>query len=124
MTEISNARTILVIDDEELIQSVLDEALTDYGFKTWGASDGVEGIETYSIHEPDLVILDVRMPRMDGWETLRQIRALGKTPVIMISAFVDLDRIKKGFSWGANEFMGKPIDIMELIAKINTVIRE
>ena len=103
--------TILVIDDEPAIVDLFTEYLTEQGFGVVSASGGEEGLARLSADRPDVVFLDMRMPRMDGLETLKQIRAVNmRVPVLMISANDDGDAAKDAIRLGAFDYTLKPVD--------------
>lgn len=110
---------ILVIDDELAIVDIVKEALESEGFQVIGASNGVEGLERLHKDSPDLVVLDVLMPGMDGWEVLRRIEADAATagvPVIMLTALGGDEDILRGLEEGAVEYITKPFHLQDLIA--------
>ena len=112
---------ILVIDDELAIVDIVKEALESEDFQVIGASNGVEGLERLHNENPDLVILDVLMPGMDGWEVLRRIEADPATagvPVIMLTALGSDEDILRGLEEGAVEYITKPFHLQDLIASV------
>lgn len=115
--------SILLVDDEERILRFLKVKLKTLGYDVITASNGVEAIEQFQGQQPDLVVLDVIMPKMDGFETLKQLRAVSSVPVIMLSAMGDdLNRIK-GLGLGADDYLPKPFNPDELVARIEAVKR-
>jgi two-component system KDP operon response regulator KdpE len=113
----------LVVDDEERIVNFLRAKLKASGYDVLTASNGVEGIEQVEGQEPDLVVLDLLMPRMDGFETLKQLRSFSSVPVIILSAKgADADKIK-GLGLGADDYLPKPFNPDELVARIEAVRR-
>ena len=114
---------ILVIDDEERILNFLSHKLKASGYSVLIATNGTQGLEQAQAQEPDLVVLDVLMPGMDGFETLKQLRSFSSAPVIILSAKESsTDRIK-GLSLGADDYLPKPFDPDELVARIEAVRR-
>ena len=112
---------ILVIDDELAIVDIVTEALESEDFQVIGANNGVEGLERLHKENPDLVILDVLMPGMDGWEVLRRIEADPATagvPVIMLTALGSDEDILRGLEEGAVEYITKPFHLQDLIASV------
>jgi DNA-binding response OmpR family regulator len=97
--------------------------LTDEGFKTHAAFDGAQGLDAYYLTLPDIIILDVKMPIMDGWETLTRLRRVSETPVIMLTVYSAKQDIVKGLELGADDYLVKPFGIKELIARVTTVLR-
>jgi len=114
---------VLVVDDEERILNFLKSKLKASGYDVFSACNGFEGIEQVQSQNPDLVVLDVVMPRMDGFEALKQIRSFSKVPVIVLSARgADMDKIR-GLGLGADDYLPKPFNPEELIARIEAVRR-
>ena len=94
-------RKILIVDDEARMRRVIADYLRIKGYETAEAADGVEALEKFAAEPPDLVLLDVMMPRMDGWEVCRRIRARSQVPVIMLTAKGEEEDELQGFSLGA-----------------------
>ena len=117
------AKKVLVIEDDINIAELLRLYLDKEGFEVCIASDGAKGISEFERSEPDLVLLDVMLPVMDGWGVLREIRASSKTPVIMLTAKGEtLDKVS-GLEMGADDYIVKPFEVKELIARIHAVMR-
>jgi two-component system KDP operon response regulator KdpE len=115
--------TILVVDDDDQILDFLRPKLRGSGYNVLTASDGVEALEQARTQEPDIMVLDLAMPQMDGFETLREIRNISAVPVIILSARgADADKIK-GLKLGADDYLSKPFNPDELIARIEAVRR-
>jgi len=115
--------SILLVDDEERILNFLKTKLKSSGYDVMLARDGNEAIKQARDQEPDLIILDVMMPKKDGFEALRELRLFSTVPVIMLSAVgEDADRIK-GLGLGADDYLPKPFNPDELIARIEAVRR-
>jgi phosphoserine phosphatase RsbU/P len=124
-TPASRAR-ILVVDDEADIRTVLSMTLRRAGFEVETTGDGVEAIEAIRREPPDLVILDVMMPRSDGLETLKRIRGHGPTvnlPVIMLSAKGQLADKIRGFDGGADDYVGKPFEPSEMLLRVQSLLK-
>ena len=114
---------ILVVDDDTNICELLRLYLTKEGYQVPTANDGEEGLEKFNQLKPDMVLLDVMMPRMDGLEVCRRIRKLGNTPVMMLTAKGEqIDKIL-GLEYGADDYMTKPFNILEVKARIKTIMR-
>lgn len=113
---------ILMIDDDQNLSGLLCEFLTGQGYAMHCAVNGRAGLrEMFSI-KPDLIILDVTMPQMDGWETLKRIREMSEAPVIMLTARDDESEILRGFSLGADDYVTKPFSFAQLAARIKAVL--
>jgi len=114
---------ILLVDDEERILNFLKTKLKMLSYEVILASNGVEALEQVQGQEPDLVVLDVTMPKKDGFETLKELRTFSPVPVIMLSARGDdSDRIK-GLEIGADDYIAKPFNPDELVARIEAIRR-
>jgi two-component system KDP operon response regulator KdpE len=114
---------ILVADDEPRILNFLVAKLRASSYDVITASNGVDALEQAQAQEPDLVVLDVLMPKMDGLQTLRQLRSFSSVPVIFLSAKgTDIDRIK-GLGLGADDYIAKPFNPDELVARIDAIRR-
>lgn len=116
-------KEIIVCDDEPELRESLIEFLEGRGYAVRGASNGEALAHLLATHQPDIVILDVRMPKVDGLQALKAIRVKGQLPVIMLTAADDsIDRIL-GLELGADDYVGKPVDLRELEARIRAVLR-
>lgn len=114
---------ILIVDDEERMRRVITDYLRIKGYDTMEAGDGVEALELFGRRTPDLVLLDVMMPRMDGWEACRAIHAQSAVPIIMLTARGQEEDELQGFSLGADEYITKPFSLKILLARIEAVLR-
>lgn len=114
---------LLIVDDDPNICEMLRLYLENEGYKVKTASDGADGINYFKIYEPDLVLLDVMMPRKDGWQVCREIREISPKPVIMITAKGELFDKVLGLELGADDYIVKPFDMKELSARIKAVLR-
>ena len=114
---------ILVVDDDQNICELLRLYLTKEGFQVTLASDGEDALEKYAQIKPDMVLLDVMMPRLDGWEVCRRIRKQGDTPVIMLTAKGETFDKVLGLELGADDYIVKPFDSKEVVARIKAVLR-
>jgi two-component system KDP operon response regulator KdpE len=114
---------ILVVDDEERILNFLSTKLKASGYEVLTAPNGAKGLEQVQAQEPDLVVLDLLMPKMDGLEMLKQLRTFSPVPVIILTAKgTDTDRIK-GLQLGADDYLPKPFNPDELVARIEAIRR-
>jgi two-component system response regulator MprA len=114
---------ILIVEDDDSIKEIVVRVLASEGYVIHTAANGVQGLEQFYLRLPDLIILDVKMPEMDGWETLERLRQISDCPVIMLTVFGSTDDIVKGLELGADDYLVKPFGIQELIARVNAVLR-
>jgi DNA-binding response OmpR family regulator len=115
---------LLIIEDDLKINDALVRALRSEGFAVDSAFDGVAGEELASVNEYDAIILDVLMPRQDGWETCAILRRNNvMTPILMLTALDDVSDKIKGFSCGTDDYLAKPFHFSELIARIRSLVR-
>jgi OmpR family response regulator RpaB len=118
-----NKGKILVVDDEASIRQIIEARLKMTGFEVLTAVDGVDALECYHAEHPDLIVLDIMMPRMDGLHVCREIRKKDMIPMIMLTAKSDIaDRIH-ALEMGADDYMIKPFSPRELDARIKAVLR-
>ncbi len=114
--------TILVIDDDTTLRELLTDYLTQAGYRVVSVGDGSHGLNLAFAEHPDLVILDLMMPGMDGWEVCRNIRYQSPVPIIMLTAkSEEIDKLR-GFRLGADDFVTKPFSFAELAARVGAVI--
>ena len=117
--------TVLVVDDQPQNVRLLDAVLSPRGYRVVGATSGQEALEALRVDEIDLVLLDIRMPGMDGYEVCRRIRADPETeflPVVMITAS-EAEQKVLAIEAGADDFIGKPFDQGELLARVSSLLR-
>ena len=114
---------ILVVDDEQRVLNFLRSKLRASGYEVLTASSGPEALEQAQAEEPDLIVLDVLMPKMDGFETLKELRSFSAVPVIILSARESNSDKIKGLSLGADDYLPKPFNPDELVARIEAVRR-
>lgn len=115
---------ILVVDDESRMRKLVKDFLTKYGFWVIEAADGSEAMDKFYEHKDvALVILDVMMPRMDGWEVCKEIRTTSKVPIIMLTARGDEKDELKGFELGVDEYISKPFSPKILVARVEAILR-
>ena len=114
---------LLVVDDDINICDMLRLYFENEGYYVKTANDGIEGINLFKSFEPDLVLLDIMMPRKDGWQVCREIREISAKPVIMITAKGEVFDKVLGLELGADDFIVKPFDMKELSARIKAVLR-
>lgn len=114
---------ILVIDNDPSVCELIRNHFEGEGYEVKCVSDGSEGINTFKIYEPDITLLDIMLPRKDGWQVCREIREISSRPIIMISAKSDIFDKVLGLELGADDYLVKPFDIKELAARVKAVIR-
>ena len=114
---------ILVIDDDPNISSLLKMYFENEGYDVKLACDGVEGLSYFKMFEPDLVLLDIMMPKKDGWQVCREIREISSKPIIMVTAKSEIFDKVLGLELGADDFVVKPFDMKELSARVKAVLR-
>ncbi|MBR2019480.1 MAG: response regulator transcription factor [Clostridia bacterium] len=114
---------ILVVDDDSNISELLKMYFENEGYDVKLASDGVEGLSYFKIFEPDLVLLDIMLPKKDGWQVCREIREMSSKPIIMVTAKGEVFDKVLGLELGADDFVVKPFDMKELSARVKAVLR-
>jgi len=115
--------TILIIDDDEKLNRLLTDFLGEFGFKTLTATHPEEGLKKLNQKSPDLVILDVMLPGMDGFEVCKTIRQYSLVPIIMLTARGELMDKVVGLELGADDYLAKPFEPRELVARIHSILR-
>ncbi|WP_241156760.1 response regulator transcription factor [Bacillus sp. FJAT-42376] len=116
-------KTILVAEDEETISRVLSVYLKHEGYEVLHAFNGNDAVTVFREKSPNLVLLDVMLPGIEGWEVLEEIRKVSACPVIMLTALGDIDYKLKGLNQGADDYISKPFIGEEVIARVNAVLR-
>jgi DNA-binding response OmpR family regulator len=114
---------ILVVDDDPNICELLKIYFTNEGYDVKTASDGVEGFNFFKIFEPDLVLMDIMMPKKDGWQLCREIREISTKPIIMVTAKSEVFDKVLGLELGADDYLPKPFHLAELTARVKSVLR-
>jgi DNA-binding response OmpR family regulator len=117
------AKTILVVDDEKRLVSLVEQYLAQEGFRVATANNGKEALEVARQSHPDLIILDLMMPEMDGYGFMRAHRAEANTPIILLTARVDDEDKVIGLELGADDYVTKPFRPRELVARVRAVLR-
>jgi CheY-like chemotaxis protein len=119
-------KKIVVAEDDDAIAHMVTMALGDAGYLCIRARDGAEALQITRMHQPDLLVLDVNMPRLDGREVATKLKEdvlLSKIPILMLTALADVDSKIAGLDAGADDYMSKPFDLRELAARIRALIR-
>jgi len=117
------AEKILIIDDNVIFLKFMKRAFESQGFTVLTAENGMKGLETFHQQAPDLIILDIMMPGIDGWEVCRRIREVSSIPIICLTALNSLDDIVQGLEQGADDYLVKPFEIDELRARVAAQLR-
>jgi two-component system alkaline phosphatase synthesis response regulator PhoP len=115
--------TVLVVDDERQIATIARDYLSRAGFSVIVAADGAKGLDLARQQRPDLVVLDLGLPRLDGLEVARSLRRESDVPIVMLTARVDESDRLKGFEIGADDYITKPFSPRELVARVSSVLR-
>ncbi|WP_289772164.1 response regulator transcription factor, partial [Bacteroides acidifaciens] len=115
---------ILLVEDDTTLSMIISETLQRDGFDVLTAGDGEEGLREFTRYGVDLIIADVMMPRMDGFEMGRKIRQISQNvPLLFLTAKSEIDDIVEGFELGANDYLKKPFKMLELIVRIKALLR-
>src|SRR4051794_13502394 len=110
--------TILLIDDDVKLTEPIQRQLTMQGFKVSIAEDGRTGLGLAMVERPDVIVLDIMLPGIDGWQVCQEIRRFSQVPIIMLTALdQEVDRVR-GLELGADDYLGKPFSFQELLARI------
>jgi DNA-binding response OmpR family regulator len=114
---------VLLIEDDAHVRDLLHAYFEAKGHSVNTAADGVEGLKAFNAGLPELVLLDVGLPRLDGWAVLEAIRASSAIPVVLLTALDETDDVVKGLAKGADDYLTKPFDIRELDARVQAILR-
>ena len=117
------AKTILIIEDETAIQNIVRAFLEDAGYTVYSAGDGLEGIETFRRCNPDLVLLDLMLPRIDGFGVCELIRRQSQVPILMLTALEGEEHQLRGFDLNIDDYVTKPFSMPVLLQKIRVILR-
>jgi DNA-binding response OmpR family regulator len=117
------ANKLLLIDDSQDIQKLVGMFLERDGYEVVRATNGQEGLRQLAQTQPDLVLLDIMMPEVDGWETCRRMREISNIPIIMLTAKAQEMDVVRGLEMGADDYVTKPFDLSELRARIQSLLR-
>lgn len=116
-------KKVLIIDDDKKMNSLLSDFLSKFGHQVFSVTSGSDALKEIPRIDPDIIILDIMLPGMDGFETCREIRKKYKTPIIMLTARGDVTDRVVGLEMGADDYMPKPFEPRELVARIQSVLR-
>ena len=117
------ATSVLIVEDDRNIAELLQMYLEKEGYAVTIANDGGQGLTKFRAIQPDLVLLDVMMPVMDGWEVCKAIRAESQTPIIMLTAKSEVSDKVQGLRSGADDYITKPFEMREVLARVEAVLR-
>lgn len=115
---------VLIIDDDYTLTEMLKLTMPQQGFEVLTANSGPEGIETASESQPDVIVLDLMMPDMDGWQVCRKIRSFSQVPILVVSAIVDAQQVMRALDEGADDYLVKPIVPGVLISRLKRLVRQ
>jgi DNA-binding response OmpR family regulator len=118
-----STKTILVIDDSDSVRAMVKDYLSAQGFRVVTADDGKSGLETAQREKPDVILLDIMMPGMDGYEFIRLYRKERETPIILLTARIEESDKVVGLELGADDYLTKPFGMRELLARIRVLLR-
>ena len=113
---------IYVVDDDNAVTDLLSVLLTSQGFEVWATNNSTDGLTHIRENTPDLVILDLMMPEMDGWEICRTVRGFSDVPIIVLSALNDPSMVASVLDAGADDYLTKPTPSRVLVAHINRLV--
>ena len=114
---------VLLIEDDHPVQELLRAYFEAKGHAVSAAVDGVEGLKAFNAGLPELVLLDVGLPKLDGWAVLQAIRASSSVPVVLLTALDDTEDVVRGLAMGADDYLTKPFDVRELDARVQAILR-
>lgn len=114
--------TVLLIDDDEALLELLGAYLEDEGYRVLTASNGVDGIKRAYDEHPDIIVLDIMMPRMDGWATAQRLREMSDVPLIILTAKTAEKDVLRGFRLGTDDYVTKPFSFAELAARVTALL--
>ncbi len=116
-------QTAVVIEDDAAVRDILIEVFESSGFFTVGASNGVDGVEAVRVHNPRITTIDINMPGIDGFETVKRVRAISETYIVLVTARADESDAVLGLSVGADDYVTKPFRLREFRARVEAMLR-
>ncbi len=114
---------ILVVDDDALLRGLLTHALAQSGYEVLAAGTGAEALSLFDLHNPDVVILDVLLPDIEGWEICRRIRRVSTVPILFLTALEAIPSRVRGLVLGGDDYIVKPFAVEELLARVEAILR-
>jgi len=121
--EIAFLTKVLIIDDDINMTGVLEVVLREAGYDVVSTTSGIHGVELIQPYEPDVVILDLIMPEMDGWATCHAIRELSQVPILILSVIDKPELVARALDEGADDYLVKPVPLSVLVARLKTLAR-
>lgn len=115
---------VLVIDDDRALTDMFELTIPYEGFEVFTANSGPEGIESVRKFQPDVVVLDLMMPDMDGWQICQEVRTFSQVPILVLSAVVDSQRMKRALDAGADEYLVKPAPEGALVSHLKKLVQQ
>jgi DNA-binding response OmpR family regulator len=116
-------KRVLLVDDDYYLRKFISVNLEARGYSVAQAEDGIKALSVVGCHDLDIIILDISMPRLDGFEVCRLIRKISSVPIMMLSARQEVSDKAKCFELGANDYMTKPFKLREFLARVEAVLR-
>ncbi len=116
-------KTILVVDDEQVLRENIDAYLTNANYQVIQAKDGEEALDLFNLHKPDLIVLDLMIPKIMGEDVCVKVREVSNVPIIMLTAKTAEDSVINGLNIGADDYIAKPFSVKELVARVNSLLR-
>ena len=116
------SQTVLVVEDENITRDILVTWLEEAGYDTCSAGNGLEGLLEAREKSPDLIVADIMMPQMDGYELCSMMRQLSSTPFMFLTGFATENHKRQGFRMGANEFLTKPVDMDVFLQRVSELL--
>ncbi|MFA6334294.1 MAG: response regulator transcription factor [Bacteroidales bacterium] len=114
---------VLLVEDEITLSMIIKDTLEDEGFELTHVPDGIKGLNSFHAKKPDVIIADVMMPEMDGFEMVKKIRKVDRTtPILFLTARSTLDDLVNGFNLGANDYLKKPFKMLELVMRVKALV--
>lgn len=114
---------VLLVEDETTLSMIIKDTLEDEGFELTHVPDGIKGLNSFHAKKPDVIIADVMMPEMDGFEMVKKIRKIDRTtPILFLTARSTLDDLVNGFNLGANDYLKKPFKMLELVTRVKALV--
>ncbi len=121
--KMDNREHILVVDDDKALLQVLELTLAEHGYEVSCATSGLQALRLIFQRQPDLVILDISIPELNGWDVCQRIREMSDIPILILTAYCEQEDRIKGLTLGADDYVVKPFDIFELLLRVRAILR-